>query len=216
MPVEIYADPITVNCRKVLAGLQLMDADYKLTKVDYFAGEQKSDAYMAINPNAALPALRDGSLVLWESNAILQYAADKLGRTEYYPSDPAKRADINRWLLWEASTWFPSCYVYLVENCVKPLLGGSPDPAVLEGEEERFHKLAGILDDRLSRSAWLSGAGPTIADIAVAAPMHLHCWQQLPLDDHPNLSRWMTERVEQLPCWRATHVGVGFKTGEAA
>ena len=38
--MELFADPITVNCRKVLAGLQLLGADYELTKVDYFAGEQ--------------------------------------------------------------------------------------------------------------------------------------------------------------------------------
>jgi glutathione S-transferase len=214
--MELFADPITVNCRKVVAGLKLLGSDYTLTKVDYFKGEQKSDAFKAINPNAALPALRDGDLVLWESNAILQYAADKGGKTQFYPTDPAKRADVNRWLLWEASTWFPSCYVYLVENCVKPLLGGAPDPAMLAGEEERFHKLAGILDDRLSRRPWLAGDGPTIADIAVAAPMHLHAWQQLPLVPHPNLARWMTQRVEQLPCWKATHVGDGFKLEEAA
>ncbi len=214
--MEIYADPITVNCRKVLAGLHLLGADYSLSKVDYFAGEQKGDAYKAINPNAALPALKDGDFVLWESNAILQYAADKTGKTEFNPSDPVGRADVNRWLLWEAASWFPSCYVYLVENCVKPLLGDTPDPAVLAGEADNFHKLAGILNDRLGEGAWLCGDGVTIADIAVAAPMHLHEWAQLPLDGHPNLVRWMTERVEQLPCWKATHVGVGFTAGEAA
>ena len=167
--MEIYADPITVNCRKVLAGLHLLGADYSLSKVDYFAGEQKGDAYKAINPNAALPALKDGDFVLWESNAILQYAADKTGKTEFNPSDPVGRADVNRWLLWEAASWFPSCYVYLVENCVKPLLGDTPDPAVLAGEADNFHKLAGILNDRLGEGAWLCGDGVTIADIAVAA-----------------------------------------------
>ena len=214
--MEIYADPITVNCRKVLAGLHLLGADYSLKKVDYFAGEQKGEAYKAVNPNAALPALKDGDLVLWESNAILQYVADKTGRTEFYPADPAARADVNRWLFWEAASWFSSCYVYLVENCVKPLLGDTPDPAVLEGESANFHKLAGILDDRLGQGPWLCGAGATIADIAVAAPMHLHGWAQLPLDPHPNLARWISERVEQLPSWKATHVGEGFKAGEAA
>ena len=214
--MELYADPITVNCRKAFAGLHLLGADYTLSKVDYFTGEHTGDAYKAINPNASLPALKDGDLVLWESNAILQYVADKLGRNEYYPTDLAKRADVNRWLLWEASAWFPSCYVYLVENCVKPLLGDTTDPAVLAGEAERFHKLAGILDDRLGQSDWLCGDGPTIADIAVAAPMHLHAWSKLPLDSHPNVVSWMTERVEQLPCWKATHIGEGFTVGEAA
>ena len=70
--MELFADPITVNCRKVVAGLKLLGSDYTLTKVDYFKGEHKSDRFKAINPNAALPALRDGDLVLWESNAILQ------------------------------------------------------------------------------------------------------------------------------------------------
>ena len=84
----------------MVAGLKLLGSDYSLTKVDYFAGEQKSDAFKAINPNAALPALRDGDLVLWESNAILQYAANKDGKAKFYPTDPAKRADVNRRLLW--------------------------------------------------------------------------------------------------------------------
>ena len=212
--MELFADPITVNCRKVLAGLHLLGAEYALTKVDYFAGEQKGEAYTAINPNAALPAIRDGDLVLWESNAILQYAADKSGSTEHYPAEAARRADVNRWLLWEAASWFPSCYVYLVENCVKPLLGDKPDPAVLAGESDNFHKLAGILDARLGAQPWLCGDGVTIADIAVAAPMHLHGWAELPLSDHPNLVEWMTQRVEQLPCWKATHVGVGFTVGD--
>lgn len=212
MSMKIYADPITVNCRKVLAGLDLIGAPFELVHVDYFKGEQKSEPYITLNPNASVPAMTDGDLVLWESNAILQYAADKVGNDAVYPKDLKTRADINRWLLWESSSWFPSTYVFLVENCVKPLLGGAADPAVLSAEAARFHKLAGILDARLARSAWVAGNGPTIADIALAAPMHLHGWQQLPLSDHPNLKRWMTERVEKLPSWDKTWVGQGFTT----
>lgn len=209
--MEIYADPITVNCRKVVAGLKLLDVDYELIKVDYFKGEQKTEPYVTLNPNASLPALKDGDFVLWESNAILQYAADKHGKTEFYPTEPAPRADVNRWLLWESSSWFPTCYVYLVENCVKPLLGEPTDSSVLAAEADNFHKLAGILDERLKTNAWLCGDHPTIADVAVAAPMHLHAWSKLPLDRHANLVRWMTENVEQLPAWKATHVDEGFK-----
>ena len=209
--MELYADPITINCRKVLSGLKLLNVDYKLVKVDYFSGEQKSEAYTAMNPNASLPTLKDGDLVLWESNAILQYAADKYNKTDFYPTDAAKRADINRWLLWESSSWFPTCYVYLVENCVKPLLGAPTDSAVLDAEAENFHKLAGIVDKRLSNNTWLCGDNITIADIAIAAPMHLHAWSKLPLEKHPNLVRWMTKNVESLPAWRETHVEEGFK-----
>jgi glutathione S-transferase len=209
--MKIYADPITVNCRKVIAGLDFIGAPYERVHVDYFKGEQKEPAYTAINPNASVPSMVDGDFVLWESNSILQYAADKVGNEAAYPKDLKQRADINRWLFWEGAHWFPSCYVFLVENCVKPLLGAATDNAVLEAQQAQFHKLAGILDARLSRTPWLAGQQPTIADIAVAAPMHLHGWQRLPLADHPHLKRWMTERVEQLPCWRKTTVLEGFK-----
>ena len=208
--MQIYADPITVNCRKVLAGLDFLGAPFERVHVDYFQAAQKTPEYLAINPNASVPAMRDGDFVLWESNAILQYAADKLGRDDAYPKDLQKRADINRWLLWESSSWFPSCYVFLVENCVKPLLGAQPDPAVLDAQLAQFHKLAGILDARLANQPWICGDVPTIADIALAAPMHMHAEQQLPLADHVHLQRWMTERVENLPSWQKTYVGPGF------
>jgi glutathione S-transferase len=210
--MQLHADPITVNCRKVLAGLDLIGAPFELVHVDYFKGQQKEPAYVAVNPNASLPALVDGDFVLWESNAILQYAADKVANHSAYPTDLKTRSDVNRWLLWESSSWFPSCYVYLVENCVKPLLGGQADPAVLAAQDAQFHKLAAILDARLATHAWVCGDHPTIADIALAAPMHLHGWQQLPLEPHANLLRWLTERVETLPCWKKTWVGEGFTT----
>lgn len=207
--MQLYADPITVNCRKVLAGFDFLGVPYTLQRLDYFAGDHKSAAYTAINPNAALPALVDGDFVLWESNAILQYAADQMGHAAY-PREARARADVNRWLLWESSSWFPSCYVYLVEQCVKPLLNQVPDAAVLEAESARFHKLAGILDARLAGSPWLCGDAPTIADFAVAAPLHMRPHQDFPLAEHRHLMRWMTERVEALPCWQRTRIGAGF------
>ena len=208
--MKIHADPISINCKKVLAGLRLMGADYELVHVDYFKGEHKEQPFISLNPNTSVPAMVDGGFVLWESNAILQYAADKIGNEIVYPKALEARADVNRWLLWETGHWFPSCYVYLVENCVKPLLGGAPDPAILDAQAAQFHKLAGILDERLADRRWVMGDQPTIADIALAAPMHLHGWQRLPLAQHRNVARWMTEDVEQLPCWPSTMVYEGF------
>lgn len=215
--MEIYADPITINCRKVIAGLTLMGATYSLKHVDYFAGAQKEMPYIGMNPNASVPAMRDGDFVLWESNAILQYAADKMGNAAVYPTDLKTRADINRWMFWESAAWFPACYVYLVENCVKPLLGGAPDAAVLEAHNAQFHKLASILDTRLANHTWVAGTpSATLADIALASAGHLHGWQKLPLAPHPHLQRWLTESVESLPCWQSTWVGEGFTLARAA
>ena len=204
--MKLYHDAKTVNCRKVLAGFKLMDVAYEGAHVDYSAQGHKAPEYLEINPNGAIPALTDGDLKLWESNAILQYAADMVGASAAYPQDLQVRADINRWLLWEASVWFSTCYVYLVENFVKPRLGEQTDPVILGAEAPNFHKLAGILDARLAGQTWICGTSdPTIADISVASPMHLHSYQKLPLDAHSNLRAWMN-RIEALSCWKSTDV----------
>ena len=96
----------------------MIGAEYSIKKIDFFKAEYATPEYLAINPMASVPTLRDGDFTLWESNAILQYAADKTGNNSVYPTDLKTRADINRWLLWESNNWFASCYVFVVENCV--------------------------------------------------------------------------------------------------
>jgi len=208
MTIQVYCDPCTVNSRKVLAGLDEMGADYKQNFINYFTGEHKSDHFLKINPHATVPAATDGDLTLTESNAILMYAADKTGNELMYPKDLKQRADINRWLLWEAASWFPTNYVYLVENVVKPLMKSGPDQKALDAQSENFHRGAGILEARLSKNKWLAGDHVTIADIAVAAPMHLHEASKLPLEKYPNVKRWLTEQVEQLDSWKKTQGAV--------
>jgi hypothetical protein len=115
--LQVDLDPCTVNSRKVLAGLDLIGLPYELRRVDYFSGAHKKPEFLAINPNGAVPAVVDGDFALSESNAILQYAADLISSDKHYPKDLKQRADINRWLLWEASTWFPSCYRPEARRC---------------------------------------------------------------------------------------------------
>ena len=199
--MKLYADPITINCRKVLAGFALMGVRFENERVDYYAQGHKAPQYLAINPNGTLPALTDSGLVLWESNAILQYAAEAIAAEQFYPHDPKLRADIHRWQFWETGLWYPSCYIYLVENVAKPLQKAEPDHVALEKEEPNWHRLAGILDNRLSDHKWLCGDTITIADVSVAASIHLPRLQKLPLESHPNVERWFNQ-VQALPCWK--------------
>jgi glutathione S-transferase len=205
--LQVYLDPATINSRKLLAGLELLGMPYEVNHVNFFAGAHKQPEYLALNPNGRLPTAKDGDFALWESDAILQYAADLSGSDRHYPKELKKRADVNRWLLWEASAWQPSCYVFFIENAVKPLMKAPSDTALLDKEMPNWRMLAGILDTRLANSKWLVGDHVTIADIAVAAPMHMHQRQGLPVDDFPNLKRWMTE-IEKLPCWQKTQGAV--------
>lgn len=209
--LEVHLDPCTVNSRKLLAALELLQTPFTLKKVDYFAGEHKSAAYKAINPCATVPcAVVDKSLVLTESNAIITYIGDLAGDNPAYPKDPKTRADINRWLFWETSAWFPSCYIYLIQNVVQPVLGNQPDASALKKEEPRWRELAGVLEQRLQRGErkWLCGGEePTVADLAVASSMHLWKREKFPIEGFPALRKWIV-RVEGLDCWIKTQGAV--------
>jgi len=204
--LEVYCDPCTVNSHKVLAGLDILGYPYNHRYVNYFIAEHKGPDFLKINPHGTVPAAVDGDLKITESNAILQYAAHDAG--SMYPSDRTARATVNQWLLWETSAWFPSCYVYMVEYVVKPLLKAEPDQSVIDAEAPKWHKHAAILNEQLSKTKWLTGDNLTIADVAVAAPMHLHAAMKLPLEKYPSLKHWMTEQIEKIPEWQKTQEAV--------
>lgn len=87
MPLKVYLNPCTINCGKVLAGLELLDIPFVLKHADFLKGEHKSEWYAKINPFAAI----DGDMVLTESNAILQYAADTVCPTSTCPNNLSRR-----------------------------------------------------------------------------------------------------------------------------
>jgi len=207
--LKIYADPITINSRKVIAGLDFMGAPFELIKLDFLTGEFKNPDYAKLNPMVQLPTAVDGDFVLSQSNAILQYAADKIGNVDAYPKDLQQRADVNRWMFWEATAMHNICYIYLHEHAVKLLMGEQADAAVLEDTDPKFHKLATVLDQHLAEREWLCGSAPTIADISVASAMHLHTLTKFPLSEYDHINRWMQENIEQLPSWKKTHVSLG-------
>ncbi|CAA0099509.1 Glutathione S-transferase GstB [BD1-7 clade bacterium] len=98
--MKLYTIVGSPNSRKVLAVIDHIGLDVEVEYLDLAAGDTQQPGYMALNPNAMVPTLVDGDLTLWESNAIIQYIADKAGADELYPKDLAQRADIARWQCW--------------------------------------------------------------------------------------------------------------------
>ena len=209
MVLEVYLDPATVNSHKVLAALDSMGVDYNLNAMDYFKGDHKSESFKKISPTATFPAAVDGDLHIFESNAIMAYAADKYAKDDsYYPKNLEQRARVNSFLLWEAATWFPITYKYLVEYTVKSWMKAEPDMKIIEAAEPDFHRHAKVLEDQLSQTKFLVGDHPTLADFAVASGIHAHVNQGLPWDKYPHLQKWMKEYVQPLPGWKSTQAAV--------
>ncbi|MFX8597285.1 glutathione S-transferase N-terminal domain-containing protein, partial [Acinetobacter baumannii] len=62
------------NVKKVVWAAN--EAGVPFRRVDMGGPFGYSDAYLALNPNRMVPAISDGDVHLWESNAILRYLAD--------------------------------------------------------------------------------------------------------------------------------------------
>src|SRR5215831_4587319 len=137
--MKFYFFPPSPNVRKVNAVISHLDIkDIERKVVNLAKGEHRQPEYLAVNPNGKLPALADGNgMVLWESNAICQFLCEREGDTSLYPRDSRVRADIARWLFWDASSWGHAAEILTHENVRKPMMGiGEPDAErVKEGEE---------------------------------------------------------------------------------
>src|SRR5271156_6627069 len=90
------------NPMKVALFLEESGLPYELVPVDTRKGEQHQPAYVAINPNAKTPALVDGDVTVFDSNAILLYLAEKTGK--YLPAAGDKaRGELLSWLMFVAT-----------------------------------------------------------------------------------------------------------------
>ncbi len=62
---------------RLMAGL--LGLSVVLQDVDLLAGEQKTEAFLKLNPFGQVPILDDGGDIIWDSTAILVYLAKKYG-----------------------------------------------------------------------------------------------------------------------------------------
>ena len=97
--LTFYYHP-TPNPRKVALFLEEAELPFKLVPVDTAKGEQHDSAYRAVNPNGKVPAINDGGTVVFDSNAILLYLAEKTGK---FLGDTADRGDLLSWLMFIAT-----------------------------------------------------------------------------------------------------------------
>ena len=154
----LYATPLSANGRKALAVSRHLELSPQVVLINVYRGEGRAAEYLAVNPQGKVPSLVDGDLMLWESNAILQYLAEAHGDYRLWSRDPRRRADLSRWLFWEASHWQPALTTGAAP-VVAQMLGLAPaePPARADYEDPTFRSLAQLLDSS-SRSARSSAA----------------------------------------------------------
>lgn len=202
--MKLYYYPASPFARKPRIAAALLGIELETQVVDIFAGEGQSQDYLRLNPQGKVPTLVDGNFALWESNAIVQYLAERAGDSALFPRDGRNRADILRWQFWESTTWAPPCGVYIYENVLKPLLGkGEADREELRKADEKFHRGAKVLNAHLANRPWLLGDTMTLADISVAPVLMYAESARYPLAGYEHITAWFS-KIQQLPAWIAT------------
>lgn len=183
----------TPNGRKVSIMLEECGLAYAVKTVDITASEQFLADFVAINPNAKIPAIVDDEkqCTVFESGAILIYLAERCGR--FLATTGSERYAALQWLMLQMSA-------------IGPILGQvhhfhrfAPErvPYAIARFDKEAERLYGVLDRRLGETEYLAGAY-SIADIACFPWIARHEWQEIDLNNYTNVKRWF-ETVGQRP-----------------
>lgn len=198
--MKFYTFPASPNCRKVQALICHLGIEVETEMVNIM-GERPAHL-LKLNPNGFVPVLEDEGLILWESEAILQYLADKFQAETLFPKDAKRRADVVRWQCWNLAHWGPSIQPLVYENFVKGMMGkGTPDADRVKEAEEKFHRFAKVLDEHLKNRAFIAGEELTLADFSLAAPFAY--WQigRVPAENYMRILAWY-DRIQGLEAWQ--------------
>jgi GST-like protein len=178
----------TPNGRKISIALEELGLPYTAHAIDINNNEQFAPDFLKISPNNKIPAIvdRDNDYALFESGAILMYLAEKTGKL--MPKEMTARYRVIEWLMWQMGG-------------IGPFLGQAHhflkfNPGKAPYAEERYAKeakrLYKVLNDRLEGRAFLAG-DYSIADIATWPWIARFEWQQIDMNEFPNVKRWYLE-----------------------
>lgn len=190
--IDLYT-AATPNGHKASIALEELQLPYRVHTLSFDRKEQKSPAFLKINPNGRIPAIVDrdnDDFTVFESGAILLYLAEKTGRL--IPSDAKGRSRVIQWLMFQMGG-------------VGPMQGQANVffryfPEKLQGPIDRYQhetrRLYEVLDTRLGEAEYLAG-DYSIADIATYPWVRGHDWSGVSVDGLAHLQRWMAALAER-------------------
>ena len=165
MAITFYYGSGSPFAWKVWLALEHKQLPYAFERVMFDSGELKSERYLAINPRGKIPALVDGDLALYESNAIVEYLEDRYPERTILGDAPAERAR-NRCMAAEADNYlYPLQRELFTQTLFRPADKGRDLEAIgrvhsaILGELERWERA-------LSGAPFFGGAGPRLSDFA--------------------------------------------------
>jgi glutathione S-transferase len=192
--IRLWGRLSSINVRKVVFTAQLLGVPFERIDAGGEFGVVHTPHYLARNPNALVPLLEDGEVVLWESNVIVRYLGARYGQGGFYPQDLRARFDAERWMDWQQTTMNPAG-----RNGFLQLVRTPPerrDPAVLQASVAAIEPLWDMVEAHLRQHRFMAGDELTMADVPIACERHR--WRGLPLQhpSRPHLDAWYARILE--------------------
>ena len=188
------------NVQKVIWLLEEIGLPYK--REDY--GRQFNNtgdaAYLKLNPNGKVPTLVDGDTVIWESNSILRYVCNKQGGHALYPSDPAARSQVERWMDWQLAS-LNNPYLGIFKEAKKP---AAERAASWTTDAKELKTQLDILEAGMDGKPWLAGPAISLADVCLGPIVHRCLDFSVDLPGLAGLRAWREKLVARPAFKKAT------------
>ena len=180
--IRILGKASSINVRKVLWACDEIGVAYE--REDWGSGFRDTAVpeFLALNPNALVPAVIVDGAPLWESNTILRYLACRYGRADLLPAELLPRAQVEKWMDWQA-TEFNNAWRYAFQALVRKNPAFA-DPDELHASIRDWSRHVGILDVVLRSSPYVAGAAFTLADIPIG--LAVNRWFATPIPERPD------------------------------
>lgn len=194
LEMKLYEFALSGHSHKIRLMLALLGKDYESVLLNGQQREQKSTAFLAINPFGQVPVLQDGDTTIRDSLAILVYLARQYGAEHWFPQAPAAMAQVMAWLSTAANE------VTRGPNALRLHHKFGRDIHLAEAEQITV-SLLDIVQMQLSQQPWLAGEQISIADIAVYPYLALAPEAKVDLSPYPAITDWIS-RIQALPNYK--------------
>ncbi|WP_332687643.1 glutathione S-transferase family protein [Devosia sp.] len=175
--LRILGRVTSINVRKVLWALDELGLDYGREDWGLPLRDPKAPEFLALNPNGQVPVLVENEFVLWESNAILIYLAEREG--QLLPKQLEARALVLQWLIWQTGELNPP-WGYAVNALIRKTPGFNDPDKIAESMTKWGAKME-LIEAQLAKGGDGFIAGDfSIADIALG--LSVHRWMSIAAD----------------------------------
>jgi glutathione S-transferase len=185
--IQLYGN-LRSRAMRCLWMLEEVGEPYQLIEKSTRADDLQSAEYLRLNPNARIPALVDGEVVLWESMAINLYLAQKY-EGPMHCAGPEMLGLSAQWSFWAVLEIEALLLDLLQHRAVLPEF--ARDASYAERDELLLRKPLGILNDALAGREYLVGNSFTVADLNVASILVWGKIARLDMSIHPEATRWL-------------------------